>query len=231
MKIKDLTGKKLGMLTPLKCVGTRNAKALWLCRCDCGKETIVIGTNLRADRSRSSCGCMRSQWLSESSTTHGASKGKTKGKKLPSEYNTWFAMKQRCLSPSNPSFFRYGGRGIKVCERWLKFENFLSDMGARPCGTSLERINNDGDYEPPNCKWATLTEQANNRRNNRPIEYHGTTKNLLQWCRELNCSRGAIEFRLAHGITPEEAFETPCNPFKEQAPHAASNAPPRNQPQ
>jgi len=114
---------------------------------------------------------------SEPHLKHGHAKVKTR------EYYSWLAMKQRCLNPKNPSYKDYMGRGIKVCDRWLKFENFLEDMGLRPIGTSLDRKDNDGNYEPGNCKWSTRKEQASNQRGQAVdfIKTKGMYREFLEW--------------------------------------------------
>jgi hypothetical protein len=123
---------------------------LWLCRCDCGTKRVVFDTHLRTGRSKS-CGC--AAFLPR---THGLSKSRA--------YAVWSSMKQRCLNPRHHSYDNYGGRGISVCQQWLRFENFYADMLDPPPGLSIERINNDGDYEPGNCCWADRAQQARNQR-------------------------------------------------------------------
>lgn len=126
----------------------RNAK--WLCRCACDKTVAVYQFNLTNGKT-GSCGCRKRDAV----TKH--------GKHLSRTYVSWQHMKTRCSDPKHPSFHRYGGRGISVCERWLSFENFLADMGERPAGRTLDRVDNDRGYEPGNCRWATPKEQVNNR--------------------------------------------------------------------
>lgn len=116
----------------------------------------------------------------------------------------------RCYHPSCHKYPRYGGRGIKVCERWKSsYENFLSDMGERPEGCSLDRINNDGDYCPENCRWATARQQNRNRSDNRLLTINGETKTLPEWADAAGISRSTFKRRLEHGWTPEEALSTP----------------------
>lgn len=125
-------------------------------------------------------------------------------------YKVWTAMKQRCLNPKSPVWKYYGGRGITVCERWKTFENFASDMGARPAGGTLDRIDNNSGYFPENCRWATRTEQANNIRTNRILTVDGVSKTTRQWESDLGMRRGAIASRVCTlGWTPEEAILTP----------------------
>lgn len=123
------------------------------------------------------------------------------------EYSTWGSMKARCSNPKNPRFKRYGGRGIKVCDRWNSFENFFSDMGARPEGMTLERINNDGNYEPTNYRWATRKEQLQNTSRIRHLTYNGQTLSLADWARKIGINANTLTMRLnAYGWTVEKAL-------------------------
>ena len=117
-------------------------------------------------------------------------------------------MKRRCLDPKRNSYKSYGGRGIKVCDRWLKFDNFIDDMGERPDEMTLDRINNDGNYEPANCKWSTAFEQCNNKRNSRLIEFNNKTQALGKWCLELGLDYRLVSQRMGHGWSVERAFNT-----------------------
>lgn len=127
-------------------------------------------------------------------------------------YNVWVNMRQRCANPNNPRFVDYGGRGIKVCERWRSFENFLADMGERPKGMTLERRDNDGDYDPSNCRWATRVEQATNKRNNSYLTYQGETLCVADWARRLGVRAQFLRVRLARGWPVEEVLGRPLVP-------------------
>jgi hypothetical protein len=122
-------------------------------------------------------------------------------------YSVWNMMNQRCYDKSNHAYHRYGGRGVTVCERWRTFENFYADMGDKPAGKSLERINNDGNYEPGNVVWADAKAQANNRRSNVVLEHAGKKQTMQQWCDELGLKIGTVWARLnLYGYSVEKAL-------------------------
>ena len=133
----------------------------------------------------------------------------THGVRNTPEYRIWIYMKQRCNNPNNTSYHRYNGRGIKVCKRWLRFESFYRDMGDRPKGMTIERKNNNGNYEPDNCKWATPKEQANNRRDNIFIDYKSQRFSLAQWANKIGIKYDTLKHRIHRKWPTEKALTMP----------------------
>lgn len=197
-KTIDLTSKKFGMLTVIGKAGhNRHGQLMWECICDCGNKTIVIGQNLRRGMTKS-CGC----------SSH-LPKTKTHGMTGTVLHNKWLNMKSRCYNPNNKRYNRYGGRGIKVCEEWEKdfmsFYNWAMKNGFKESLT-IDRIDNDGDYCPENCRFSTPKEQANNRSKNKLYEIKGKTKTLSDWCSEYGIEYNTVAFRLKKGVDIENAL-------------------------
>jgi hypothetical protein len=170
-------------------------------QCDCGT---VFSMQCRSEKSTKSCGCFAKETArkllsgNQHRKTHDLSNSET--------YKSWSGMKARCENPNHIEYPRYGGRGIKVCESWLSFDNFLYDMGIRPEGCSIERIDNDGNYELRNCRWATNKEQARNRRNSRMLTIDGVTQTVVEWSEQAGASKATnIYRRLDLGWSDNEA--------------------------
>lgn len=202
MKHEDLSGKMFSRWTVLEFHSKINGNTRWSCVCDCGTNKVVFASTLKNGVSKS-CGCMRREMTISRMTKHGNASGGT----TTQTYNSWAGMFQRCDNKDNAAYQNYGGRGIKVCEQWYVFENFLRDMGVRPKGTTIDRIDNDKGYYPENCRWATAKTQSGNRRYMQIVEMHGVSKPLYVWCDELD-----VPYKLAHsrifvsGWPPEKAL-------------------------
>lgn len=189
----NMLGFRSGRLLVTARAGTANKRAVWLCRCDCGRTVVRSGKYLRK-REVKSCGCLNRQPLNENQRIK---HGKTRGHKIDPALRSYYSMKARCCSERCRSWPKYGGRGIKVCARWLESSvNFLTDMGPRPPGTSLDRIDNSKGYSPGNCRWADAYTQAANTRRSRWIVYRGERKTLSQWARTLGYSVSGLHARL-----------------------------------
>jgi hypothetical protein len=179
---REIQGKRFGRLVVIKRVpskpGDRNA--MWNCRCDCGKFTVAAASNI--GRTTFSCGCLAKETATK--ILRGNTHTLTHGMAGTPEYQTWTRIKLRCHDPNNPKYYAYGARGISVCERWRNsFENFYSDMGPKPSAIhSIDRIDNDGNYEPGNCRWALGLTQARNARFNRRVTIDGITLCVAEWC-------------------------------------------------
>jgi hypothetical protein len=182
----DLTGKKFNRWFVIKRAETPLKGVYWLCRCECGKEKIVVAATLKSGVSKS-CGCYLRDFIIATKTTHGLTYSR--------EYEAWCAMKERCYTPSVSSYPNYGGKGITVCDRWVNdFAAFYKDMGKKPTPKhSLDRFPNvNGNYEPSNCRWATMKQQQGNRTNNKWIEYKGEKMILADFARLVKCSPAAL---------------------------------------
>lgn len=206
---QNLIGNRYGRRTVMSFAGVKRSACgvpvrLWNCKCDCGALSIRP-TNALKSGDADSCGCLKLEQFVARNTTHAL----LAGERHPL-YSTWIAMKERCLTVESPSYHNYGGRGIRVCDRWEKFENFVADMGERPTAAhSIERNDNDGNYTPDNCRWATKKEQASNTRRNVWIEFNGERKTMMQWSESTGLSFGTLRGRLDHGWTPERMLTTP----------------------
>lgn len=210
-------GQRFDRLVVVKSIGVRRRYNHYLCRCDCGNEVEVRSARLSSGNTRS-CGCLRTERRINQLSKHG-------GYGTPT-YQSWRRMKERCLNPENGSYPRYGGRGVTVCERWMSFKNFLADMGERPKGMTLERRDNDGNYEPDNCVWATPKQQARNRSDNRVITFQGETMILSDWADRTGISFGTLSGRLnKQHWSIERALTTPVRVNKASIPTKPAGRP------
>ena len=205
----DLTGKKFNRLYVNGRAEERGSfnEIMWECTCDCGNSLKVRGNDLR-DSHTQSCGCFQREQVVIFSTTHGCGSCKSPNRL----YRTYAGMKRRCYNINTKGYSNYGGRGINVCSRWLGengFINFMEDMGEPPgAEDSINRIDNNGNYEPSNCEWASRDEQANNTRRNVYITYKNETKTVSQWARVLNMKVATLRLRLRKWSI-EKSFTAP----------------------
>lgn len=205
LTVKDRVGQRIGRLTvmwraPNKAEGIA-IRACWVCLCDCGNAITATGHTLNKALSgkggTQSCGCLNR----ENPTKHGKA-----GSKI---YGAWNIMLQRCSNPKNPAYQSYGGRGITVCKEWRDFRAFYADMGDRPPNRTLDRIDNSLGYFKGNCRWATKTQQGNNRRTNRFLTFHGKKKTLAEWAKFTGLGTHCLRSRILAGWPIEKAFKTP----------------------
>lgn len=200
--LPSLVGKTFGLWTVLSRVENDNMNSItYLCKCTCGAIRKVVGRRLRTERSRS-CGCRNSELTSERFIKHGNSTTR--------EFKIWRNMISRCHDKKSISYSAYGKRGIIVCSAWLaSYDSFITAMGECPAGKSLDRIDNDGNYEPSNCRWADFETQCSNKRNSRYIECRGRKQTLSQWAKEVEMGAATLRFRLKMKWGVEEAIFTP----------------------
>jgi hypothetical protein len=194
-RFQDLTGIRVGMLVVQGFAGiAKNGDRLWLCQCDCGTASTKRGCHLMSSHT-TSCGCRRNRGRPATHTV---------------ERVLWCAIKQRCHNPNNRAFRYYGERGIVMCESWRdSFDSFIADMGSRPSnGHSIDRIDNDGPYAPWNCRWATRTEQARNKRNNVILTHSGQSLGIVEWSVKTGISKATIYRRKKLGWSDEKALTT-----------------------
>jgi len=199
-QIKRLEGEKFGRLTVLSLAGIDDHGAIWSCVCSCGGIKEAASRHLRSGNTQS-CGCMQVE-AGRATATHGMSNTPT--------YNSWVGMHDRCKREDHRSWKDYGGRGIYVCARWEKFENFLIDMGIKPSPKhSIDRIDNNGIYDPKNCQWSLMVDQQRNKRSNRLINLHGKEIPITVACEILGIQRGMVYQRIRHGWPDHDALHIP----------------------
>lgn len=204
----NLKGQEFGFLTVLAKTTNFLTFTRWSCKCICGKK-IEVQTRFLRNGVVKSCGCKTKemQSINSGNATHRMSKSRT--------YKSWKMMMQRCNNPVYDSYPYYGGRGIKICDRWKEFENFLEDMGERPKDMTLDRIDSDGDYEKDNCRWATREQQVDNRRNNIYYLVNDAIMSLKQLAKFIGVTREKLYNYIYRGYTPQEAVAKLCtNPPK-----------------
>lgn len=201
---KNLVGCVFGRWEVLSYGGPGAVGATWLCRCDCGNERAVNASSLLAGTS-ASCGCVGLQKFVQRATKHGHNRRTTTGRSTT--YDTWAGMLRRCKDERHPSYRNYGGKGVTVCDGWKSFGVFLSDMGERPEGKTLDRIDNNKGYSKDNCRWMTMLEQGNNRANNHHLTHNGETHTIAEWSRILGIKVGTIRARVCRGLSDEDALK------------------------
>lgn len=210
----DLTGRRFGRLTVIKVSGRDERKnVLWSCQCSCGGKTVVRSHSLLRGNTKS-CGCLKKDAAKRAikgrKNLHGLSRDKT-GKKTRL-YRIWCGIKTRCFNPDDHAYKNYGGRGITLCKEWLDYKNFYNwaiSSGYRD-NLTIERIDNDGDYEPCNCTWIPRSKQAHNRKTSFRVTYRGETKVLSEWASVLQLNYQMLFNRLKYlGWSVEKAFSTP----------------------
>lgn len=226
----DLTGQTFHRWTVIGYAGRKRSKgncpSFWMCRCECGNESIIFDGSLKSGASKS-CGCYKTE-LQRERITHGMARSSEK----EPEYNTWCRIIQRCTNQNNPRYCDYGGRGITVCEAWMSFENFYDDMGKRPSELhSIGRIDNDGPYAPTNCRWELSEQQVTNKRNNFLVEYNGETLCLSEASAKFGIDRETLKARIKRGMTAKEAIETPVRLTRTSACKGTHAPPPDPTPQ
>lgn len=202
LPMSPLIGRRFSRLNVVSVYRRNKKTTVCVCICRCGNTTKVLASNLKRGATRS-CGCLYKETRGFHSRTHGLSK--------TPEYKVWKKMRERCVNPNCKDYRLYGGRGITICAPWMEsFENFLADMGKRPPGTSLDRIDGNKGYGPENCRWATSLQQANNVSRNRVINLEGIERTMSEWCRLFHMPLSAVSARInSLGWTPEKALRTP----------------------
>lgn len=202
MKKKDLSGLQFGRLIVLKRDGTRNGNSYWACQCSCGNMITVSAPHLKTGHTQS-CGCLKKEATANRSVKHGNSNTRV--------YRIWAGMLQRCSNPRRKEYPVYGGRGIRVCDEWQEFSAFHQWAIENGYGDtlSIDRINADGNYSPDNCRWVSIKEQQNNRRNNLPpLTIRGEQRTITEWSMITGLSYGAIHGRLySLGYSAEKALQ------------------------
>lgn len=209
-----MIGKRFGRLVVLEEAGHLGPFLAFSCQCDCGNITVVRGLSLRS-KNTTSCGCLQKETAGSVNKTHGM--------RQSTEYRIWSNMLSRCTNPNVECYERYGGRGISVSEDWKSFDKFYADMGKRPEGKTLDRIDSDGPYSKENCRWATVAEQNRNTRRTQLVTFRGETKCLKDWATDQGIAYNTLRKRYVIYnwpfekalLTPPRPSNTPANPISE----------------
>lgn len=205
----DLTGRKFGRLVVLGYSHTRRKPSggptrYWVCKCSCGTVKAIDRSGLIAGVTLS-CGCLQKERVAAVKSTQNGHSGTL-------TFSSWYAIMHRCTNPNNHAYEAYAGRGITVCERWHEYEKFLSDMGERPSVKhSIDRIDNNGNYEPGNCRWVLMAVQNMNRSNTLRLTFNGETKTLLEWAKITNISYSTLISRHTRGWSPMKILTRPVS--------------------
>jgi hypothetical protein len=201
----DMIGKRFGRLLVTGEAGRIGSLLAFACQCECGNTVSVRGPSLRSGNT-TSCGCVHKAMVGELNKKHGQTR--------TAEYSIWQNMISRCTNPNVECYSRYGERGITVCDEWRVFENFYADMGNRPDGMTLDRIDNEGPYSKENCRWATAKEQARNTRRTQLVEFGGKTQCLKDWADEVGLAYNTLRKRFViHNWPFDKAISTPPRPY------------------
>lgn len=198
-----MIGRTFGRLVVTACHEPRGGGRRWECVCECGASFLASEGRLLRGEAKS-CGCAKLPGIGGGKKKHGHAPG---GKAPSREYMTWRSMIARCTKPSDAAFYLYGGRGITVAPEWMNFERFVSDMGLKPDGYSLERIDNNVGYSKENCRWATQLEQAQNRRTSLPVLFRGEMLTAAEIARRVGLHPNTVRQRLQRGVPVEEAIK------------------------
>lgn len=213
----DLTGQTFNALTVLYRAENKGVKVMWHCRCACGKELDVWAHLLKeGQKGQKSCGCMTKKILHDYHISHGETNSRL--------YNVWHGIRQRCNNPKDKGYARYGGRGIKLCKEWDRYEAFKEwalengyDEKAAHKKCTIDRIDNNKGYSPSNCRWVSAKVQANNRTNNHWVTYHGETHTTAEWAEITGITREVIQWRLKRGWSEERTLTEPVRKVKRRA--------------
>lgn len=216
---EDLTGKTFGRLTMVEYMGQKNNKSSWRCICVCGTEKVVSKDKIKSGGTVS-CGCYAREWLKTNKPNCLGHQVSLHGKSNTKEYKAWSSAKDRCFNPKTKNWHIYGGRGITMYQPWAdSFEEFFKYIGNAPSKKhSIDRIDNDGNYEPGNVRWATQEEQCNNKTKNIFVEIDGVNKSVTAWCKERGLSHGTIFRRISKGMSPFDAINKPIDLSKRRTP-------------